>query len=392
MQSNPPAFTHRKHESEPPQGERVNLLGLDRSSIANLLADLGEPSYRAEQIMKWVYHHDITDFDAMSNLSKRLRDRLSQHLEVRICPMVGEERSVDGTIKWLIATDQDNCIEAVYIPDPPRGTLCVSSQVGCALNCTFCSTARQGFNRNLGAAEIVSQLCFASHRLRELRAAPITNVVLMGMGEPLLNFDNVVTALEVMLDDCAFGLARKRVTLSTAGVVPGIRKLKQRCPVSLAVSLHAPEDRLRDQLVPLNRSYPIRELMEACREYLSGQRRERVTFEYVMLDRVNDRPADARRLVKLLRGIPAKVNLIPFNPFPEAGFHRSPASAIDRFRDILLAGGLMTITRKTRGDDIDAACGQLAGKVVARARRVREGRHAVNVPLPRRSPDASAGQ
>ena len=379
MQADPLGVTLRSPE-RPSAGLRANLLDLPRGAIAARLADLGEPSYRAEQIMKWVYHHGETDFSAMSNLSKRLRGHLGEALEVRVSPIVREERSTDGTIKWLIEIDRDNCIESVYIPDLPRGTLCVSSQVGCALNCTFCSTARQGFNRNLSTGEIVSQLYFATRRVSELGGAPITNVVLMGMGEPLLNFDNVVGALRIMLDDCAFGLARKRVTLSTAGVVPGIRKLRERCPVSLAVSLHAPEDALRDQLVPLNRSFPIRELMAACRSYLVGQHRQKITFEYVMLDGVNDHRDQARALVKLLRDMPAKVNLIPFNPFSGAGFQRSSDASIDAFREVLVAGGLMTITRKTRGDDIDAACGQLAGKVLARARRMREGRDPVRRP------------
>ena len=334
---------------------------------------LGIARYRAGQIMKWIYHRDVRDFERMTDLRKEFRTQLSRYFDTHT-PQIGHEAvSRDGTRKWLFHLDESNSVESVYIPDPPRGTLCVSSQVGCALNCSFCATARQGFNRNLGTAEIVGQLYAARSRL--LNANPstpaISNVVFMGMGEPLLNFDNVASALEIMLDDCAFGLARKRVTLSTAGVVPGIRKLRERCPVSLAVSLHAPDDDLRNELVPLNRTYPIGELLEACREYVRGLPRERITFEYVMLDRTNDSPDHARRLVRCLRGIPAKVNLIPFNSFAGAGYRRSRAESMEAFRNILLAEGLMTITRQTRGADIDAACGQLAGRVLARSRRIR---------------------
>ena len=353
--------------------ERSQQLGTSRREWEQALEALGAAPYRAGQIMKWIYHRDVRDFERMTDLGKDLRARLSSSFDAST-PRIGYETiSQDGTRKWRFDLDERNSVESVYIPDSPRGTLCVSSQVGCALNCSFCATARQGFNRNLSAAEIVGQLYAAKSRLLDASssAPPISNVVFMGMGEPLLNFKNVVNALEIMLDDCAFGLARKRITLSTAGVVPGILELKERCPVSLAVSLHAPDDELRDELVPLNRTYPIEELLEACREYTLRLPREKVTFEYVMLDRTNDTPAHARRLVQRLRDVPAKVNLIPFNFFAGAGYRRSRPEAIEAFRNILLEAGLMTITRQTRGADIDAACGQLAGRVLPRSRRMR---------------------
>jgi 23S rRNA (adenine2503-C2)-methyltransferase len=365
------------HSPSTPEPEReagrFNVLGATRAQLAGFFTDLGEKPYRAAQVLKWVHQRGVREFSEMTDLGKSLRERLERTAEIRPPELAGEEISTDGTRKWLLRVDSGNCVETVYIPDSPRGTLCVSSQVGCALNCTFCATARQGFSRNLTAAEIVGQLWLARRSLTVLDGsdAPLTNVVLMGMGEPLLNFDNVVSALELMLEDLAYGMARRRVTLSTAGVVPALPRLKERCPVSLAVSLHAPDDDLRDTLVPLNRTYPIAELLAACREYVAGDPRQKITFEYVMLDGVNDSPAQARALARLLSGLPAKVNLIPFNPFPGAGFERSPAQAVDRFRDVLLAAGLMTITRKTRGDDIDAACGQLAGSVQARGRRLR---------------------
>ncbi len=365
-------------------------LGVSRRQWERTLETLDAAPYRAGQIMKWIYHRDVRDFALMTDLRRDLRARLARRFDTRI-PRIGHEMiSEDGTRKWRFDLDAGNSVESVYIPDPPRGTLCVSSQVGCALNCSFCATARQGFNRNLSAAEIVGQLHAARSRLQEAPPStpPITNVVFMGMGEPLLNFENVLSALEIMRDDCAFGLARKRITLSTAGVVPGIRKLKEACPVSLAVSLHAPNDELRDELVPLNRTWPLAELLDACRDYVSVMPREKVTFEYVMLDRINDTPAHARQLVRCLRGIPAKVNLIPFNPFAGAGLRRSPPEAIEAFRNILLAGGLMTITRQTRGADIDAACGQLAGRVLPRSRRMRRLRHMDDAALACKAPHA----
>ncbi|AOV16872.1 23S rRNA (adenine(2503)-C(2))-methyltransferase [Acidihalobacter aeolianus] len=351
---------------------KINLLGLPRSALEAYFNTRGEAPFRARQVMKWVHHHGLDDFSAMTDLAKPLRERLAVEAEVRAPDVVTEQCSTDGTRKWLLRLDDGNCIETVYIPDDERGTLCVSSQVGCALDCTFCSTARQGFNRNLSAAEIVSQLWVAKRRLQPEpgRSRVITNVVLMGMGEPLLNYDAVVDAMDLMMDDLAYGLGKRRVTLSTSGVIPAMDRLKDRLDVSLAVSLHAPDDALRDQLVPLNRKYPIAELLAACKRFVDGKKhKQRVTFEYVMLKDVNDSPDHARALAKLLRDVPSKVNLIPFNPFPETRFQRSDRATIDRFRDILIAAGLTTITRKTRGDDIDAACGQLAGKVQDRSRR-----------------------
>lgn len=354
-------------------GARVNLLGFNREGLERMFEEMGEKRFRASQLLKWIHQHRVRDFDSMTNLSKALRLKLAEVAEIRPPEIVSDRLSTDGTRKWLLRVGCGNCIEMVFIPEEARGTLCVSSQVGCALNCTFCSTARQGFNRNLESAEIIGQLYLANSLLEEpgSESRAVTNVVMMGMGEPLLNFDSVVAAMDIMLEDFAYGLARRRVTLSTAGVVPAIERLSERCPVSLAVSLHAPDDSLRNELVPLNKSYPIAELLEACRRYARKHPRERITFEYVMLDGVNDSLEHARSLAKLLRGIPAKVNLIPFNPFPDTTYRRSPQARIDVFRDVLVASGLITITRKTRGEDIDAACGQLAGRVIARAARIR---------------------
>ncbi len=363
--------------------ERVNLLGMSGTALATFFAQWGEKPYRAVQLVKWVHQRGECDFERMTDLSRVVRERLSAECELRLPEVVSEQASADGTMKWLLRLDGGNCIETVFIPEESRGTLCVSSQVGCALNCSFCSTARQGFARNLSAAEIIGQLWLARHRLtaRGIDARVITNVVMMGMGEPLLNFDAVCEAMTLMLDDNAYNLGRRRVTLSTAGVVPALARLKERCPVALAVSLHAPNDALRDQLVPINRSYPIRELLAACRDYVASDPKHTITFEYVMLDGVNDTPEHAEELAALLRPLPAKVNLIPFNPFEGAGYHRSPDATIARFRDILLKRGLVTITRKTRGDDIDAACGQLAGRVQARG-RVSAQRNAAARPTP----------
>lgn len=352
--------------------EKTNLLGLPRESLESYFSERGEAVFRARQLMKWMYHHGLADFHEMTDLPKSLRQRLIQEAAVQVPEVVFEQTSDDGTRKWLLRLDDGNCIESVYIPEEGRGTLCVSSQVGCALDCTFCSTARQGFNRNLSAAEIISQMWVAKKHLQPEpgRSSVITNVVLMGMGEPLLNFDAVVHAMQLMMDDLAYGLGKRRVTLSTSGVIPAMDRLKDRLDVSLAVSLHAPNDALRNQLVPLNQKYPIAELLAACRRFVDGKKhKQRVTFEYVMLKGVNDTPAHARELVKLLRDVPSKVNLIPFNPFPQTRFERSAPQAINIFRDILITAGLTTITRKTRGDDIDAACGQLAGRVQDRSRR-----------------------
>ena len=351
---------------------RVNLLGLTRAGLEDYFQACGERPFRAVQLLKWIHQQRISEFSQMTNLSMDLRARLGREAQVALPEIVSTHESVDGTIKWLVRVGADNCIEMVFIPDEPRGTMCISSQVGCALNCTFCSTARQGFNRNLSSAEIIAQVWLARKLLEQDTGSrrAITNIVLMGMGEPLLNFDNVVDALELMLEDNAHGFARRRVTLSTAGVVPKIDALKQRCPVSLAVSLHAPNDKLRDQLVPINKHYPIRDLLAACRRYVQDDAREKVTFEYVLLAGINDSRTHARELAALLADLPAKVNLIPFNPFPMSGYERSPDGAIDDFRDVLMAKKIMTITRKTRGDDIDAACGQLAGEVQPRSRRM----------------------
>jgi len=340
---------------------------MSRAQLREFFAGLGERPWRADQVMRWMHHLGASDFAGMTDLSKPLRERLPEVAAVGAPVVVSDQRAADGTRKWMLRLADGNGVEMVFIPEPDRGTLCVSSQAGCSLNCTFCATARQGYNRNLTTAEIVAQVWLARRLLAG--EAAVTNVVLMGMGEPLLNFEAVVGAVQIMLDDFGYGLSRRRVTLSTAGVVPAIDRLREACPVSLAVSLHAPDDALRDQLVPLNKKYPIQSLLAACRRYVAGESRRRVTFEYVMLDGVNDQPAQARALAALLRDVPAKVNLIPFNPFPGAPFRRSPQAAIEAFRDVLFGAGIMTITRRPRGEDIAAACGQLAGEVQDRTRR-----------------------
>jgi 23S rRNA (adenine2503-C2)-methyltransferase len=348
--------------------EKVNLLDFDRAAMTAWFEARGEKAFRAQQLLKWIHQQGVDDFDAMTNLSKTLRETLKAVAEVRGLKVVADQKSPDGTRKWLFELADHNRIESVYIPEPERATLCISSQVGCALNCSFCSTAQQGFNRNLTTGEIIGQLWMAGRLLAQSGVRPVSNVVFMGMGEPLLNFDNVIRAIELLQDDFAYALSKRRVTLSMAGVVPALERLAEVSDVSLALSLHAPEDALRDELVPLNRKYPIREVLRACKRYV-GEGRRRVTIEYVMLDGVNDSDADARALAKLLRTVPSKVNLIPFNPFPRARYRRSGVSRIDRFRDILHNSGIVTITRKTRGDDIDAACGQLAGDFKDRTRR-----------------------
>ncbi len=346
-------------------GPGANLLGMSRGQLEAYFLERGEKRFRATQVLKWIHQHGVTDFDAMTDLGKSLRADLKRTAQASLPALDGEQLSHDGTRKWLLRLDARDAIETVFIPEGNRGTLCVSSQAGCALNCTFCATAQQGFSRNLSTAEIIGQLWLARQRLGDDER--ISNIVLMGMGEPLLNLDNVIPALHLMLEDYAYGLARRRVTLSTAGVVPALQRLREECPVSLAVSLHAATDELRNRLVPINRSYPIGRLLPACWQYVQDDHRQQVTFEYVMLENVNDTPEQAKTLARLLRGKPAKVNLIPFNAFPGTGFRRSPNAAIDRFRDILLADDVMTITRKTRGADIDAACGQLAGSVTSRS-------------------------
>lgn len=340
---------------------------------------IGEKPFRARQVMQWIHQRGITDFDLMTDLSKGLRARLQQLAEVRIPEISVDQVSRDGTRKWLLHMDGiENAIECVLIPEENRSTLCISSQVGCTLNCSFCSTAKQGFNRNLSTAEIIAQLYMAHHALlKDGNENGITNVVMMGMGEPLLNYDAVMSALNIMCDDYAYCLSKRRVTISTAGVVPAIKRLNESTDVSLAVSLHAPNDALREQLVPLNKKYPIKTLLEACNDYVKGHNRRRITFEYVMLKGVNDSLEHARQLVKLLRPIPSKLNLIPFNPYPNALYECSDRKTIDQFREYVLQHGIITVTRKTRGEDIDAACGQLVGRVKDKSRRSL--RHQVNV-------------
>jgi len=351
----------------------INLMDLDEIRMREFFESIGEKPFRAQQVLKWIYHQGVTDFEQMTNLSVDLRQKLSRVAEIEPPRILAEQLSVDGTTKWLMGFGGGNAVETVFIPEPNRGTLCISSQVGCALNCTFCSTGAQGFNRNLSTAEIIGQVWLAARALGHQRNGirRITNVVLMGMGEPLLNFDAVIPALSLMRNDLGFGMAARRVTLSTAGLVPGIDRLRDTIDVALAVSLHAPEDSLRETLVPLNRKYPIRELMRSCADYVSDKHKRSVTFEYTLIDGVNDHPDHARKLVKLLRRLPSKLNLIPFNPFPGTAFRCSPETRIRQFQDIVMQGGLIATVRKTRGDDIDAACGQLVGKVLDRTRRSR---------------------
>jgi len=345
-------------------GERVNLLGLPRAELEAFVATrLGAKPFRARQLMKWIYRRGAADFAAMTDLAQDFRSQLSEVARIAVPEIVAEQVSNDGTRKWMLRMDEVQGIETVYIPEPDRGTLCISSQVGCAMDCSFCSTAQQGFNRNLSVAEIVGQVWLAH---RELGEARITNIVFMGMGEPLANYRNVVPAMRTFLDDLGYDLSRRRVTLSTSGLVPQIYKLAEECNVALAVSLHAPNDELRNELVPINRKHPIAELLTACWHYIDMQNGRSVTFEYVMLDGVNDKPEHARQLAKLLKGRPAKLNLIPFNMFPGTRYRRSPAAAILKFRDILNDNGVIATIRRTRGDDIDAACGQLAGRVTDR--------------------------
>ncbi len=348
--------------------------------MQGFFAAMGERSFRAGQLLKWIYHRGVTEFSGMTDLSKDLRQRLLENAEIRLPEIVHDQVAMDGTRKWLLGLGDNNGIETVFIPDEDRRTLCVSSQIGCALNCTFCATALHGYNRNLTTAEIIGQVWLADRLLRHAGyERPLTNIVLMGMGEPLLNFDNVVRAIRLMLDDLSFGLSRRRVTLSTAGVVPAIDRLREECPVSLAVSLHAPSDDLRNRLVPLNKKYPIQPLLNTCRRYVAAMSRSKVTFEYTLMKDVNDSVKQAQQLACLLQDVPAKVNLIPFNPFPGIAYQRSEQDAIERFRDVLLSKNIMAITRKTRGDDIDAACGQLAGRFTDRTKRSARIRSRVNL-------------
>jgi 23S rRNA (adenine2503-C2)-methyltransferase len=355
----------------------VNLLNFNQPQLADYFISIGEKPFLAKQLMRWMHHFGVTDINQMTDIAKVLREKLLAETEMKLPDVQLEQISDDGTRKWLIGTDTANSIETVFIPEDDRGTLCISSQVGCALECTFCSTGRQGFNRNLSVSEIIGQLWIANKSLRQadgydmLPAGEriISNVVMMGMGEPLANYDNVVTAMQIMLDDSAYGLSRRRVTLSTSGMVPAMDRLKEDCPVALAVSLHAPNDVLRDVIVPINKKYPIKDLMAACERYLVKAPRDFVTFEYVMLDGVNDTVEHAHQLLDIVKNVPCKFNLIPFNPFPNSGYATSTPNHIRVFRDILMSAGYVVTVRKTRGEDIDAACGQLAGKVLDKTKR-----------------------
>ncbi|WP_420465189.1 23S rRNA (adenine(2503)-C(2))-methyltransferase RlmN [Panacagrimonas sp.] len=351
---------------------RVNLFGMDRERLRARFAEIGEKPWRADQIMQWIYRRGVDDFGAMSNLAKDLRMRLEASCRVAPPELLGEQKSVDGTRKWVLKVGGGQAIETVFIPDKERGTLCISSQVGCAMDCSFCSTGQQGLNRNLDTAEIVAQVWFAAKALggNFQTERVISNVVFMGMGEPLANYGAVLPAVKILQDDFGFGLSKRRVTVSTSGLVPFMDRLRQDVDTALAVSLHAPDDALRDELVPINRKYPVAELMDACRRYTAGRdHKMHIVYEYVMLDGVNDSPALARDLARLLNGMPAKVNLIPFNPFPETRYRRSKPEAIDAFAGILRGKNILATTRRTRGDDIDAACGQLVGKVHNKQKR-----------------------
>jgi 23S rRNA (adenine2503-C2)-methyltransferase len=351
--------------------EKLNLLGMPQGELEALFADLGDKPFRARQLLQWMYQRGVTDFDAMTDLSKSLRAKLSERATVTLPRVDSQHESTDGTVKWLFASGSGQRVEAVYIPEPARGTLCISSQVGCALDCSFCATGAQGFNRNLTAAEIIGQVWHANAVLprRPNGETAVTNVVFMGMGEPLANYRSVVPVLELLISDYAYGLSRRRVTISTSGIVPHIDKLGDECNVSLAVSLHAPNDELRNRIVPINKLHPIDELLDACWQYAAKHANRFITFEYVMLRNVNDSLAHADELAELLGGNPAKVNLIPFNPFPGTEYKRSSVETIRYFQDRLRDCGIVATTRRTRGDDIDAACGQLAGKVSDRVRR-----------------------
>ncbi len=351
--------------------EKRNLMDLGKPGLEQFFADMGEKPFRASQILKWIYHQGVIDFSLMTNLSKTLRDKLVATAVIQPPEILKEDISSDGTYKWVIRVAGGNAVETVYIPEKNRGTICISSQVGCALNCTFCSTATQGFNRNLTTAEIIGQVWLAAKQLGQWSGEDkrITNVVLMGMGEPLMNFDSVLEAVSLMREDLAFGYAGRRITLSTAGLIPGIEKLREISDISLAVSLHAANDELRNKLVPLNRKYPIKQLLQACRRYVADKARAKITFEYTLIDGMNDSAENAYELSRLLKNFPAKVNLIPFNPFPGTHFQRSKEDAIIGFKNILMSAGLIATVRRPRGDDIDAACGQLVGRVLDKTRR-----------------------
>jgi 23S rRNA (adenine2503-C2)-methyltransferase len=361
-----------------PMPAKTALLGLDRAAMKDWCTQRGEKSFRADQLLRWIHQRGEANPENMSDLAKSLRAVVAQEGEAIALPIASHHRSQDGTQKWLLDVGKSNAIETVYIPESDRGTLCISSQAGCVVKCPFCSTGAQGFSRNLTTAEIVAQLWMAEHTLRKEavlkgtaleRGKIITNVVMMGMGEPLLNYDQVLPALRLMLDDHAYGLSRRRVTVSTSGVVPMMDRLREDCPVALAVSLHAPTDALRDELVPLNKKYPLKELLAACERYLAVAPRDFITFEYVMLEYVNDRDEHAKGLIEIAKRVPCKINLIPFNPYPDSGLKRSSDGQVKRFASILHDAGVVVTVRKTRGDDIDAACGQLAGEVKDRLTR-----------------------
>ncbi|PSJ81488.1 23S rRNA (adenine(2503)-C(2))-methyltransferase RlmN [Neisseria iguanae] len=350
---------------------KTNLLNFDLNGLTEYFAAMGEKPFRAKQVMRWIHQSGASEFDEMTDLAKSLRQKLNGQTKVGIPQLMASQKSADGTRKWLLDVGTGNGVETVFIPEAERGTLCISSQVGCALECTFCSTGRQGFNRNLTAAEIIGQLWWANKAMgvTPKNERVISNVVMMGMGEPMANFDNVVIALSIMLNDHGYGLSRRRVTVSTSGMVPQMDRLREAMPVALAVSLHASNDAVRDEIVPLNKKYPLKELMAACQRYLVKAPRDFITFEYVMLDGINDKPQHARELIELVEDVPCKFNLIPFNPFPNSGYDRSSNENIRVFRDILQQAGHVVTVRKTRGDDIDAACGQLAGQVQDKTKR-----------------------
>lgn len=351
---------------------KTDLLGLDKAAMEAFFRQIGEKPFRAAQVMKWIHQFGVSEFDEMTNLSKALREKLSQVAVIRTPKIIAEQKSADGTIKWLLEVDQNNSVETVFIPESSRGTLCISSQVGCALDCRFCATGKQGFNRNLENWEIVAQMWVANKALgcKPKEERVISNIVFMGMGEPLLNVAHTFPAARILMDDNAYGLSKRRVTISTAGVVPAIDKIKEALDVSLAISLHAPNNPLRDELVPINQKYPLEQLMPSLHRYVEGgHSKKHVTVEYVMLDQVNDRLEHAKELAELLKELPCKVNLIPFNPFTGTSYQRSSNNAIRRFQEYLMEAGINCTVRRTRGDDIDAACGQLAGKVSDRTRR-----------------------
>ena len=351
----------------------TNILDHDRKSLEIYFDKIGDKSFRAQQVIKWIFHHGVVDYASMTNLSKNLRSKLEKKTIIKFPEIITEQKSEDGTRKWLVQLDSKNSVETVFIPENDRGTLCISSQVGCPLDCKFCSTAQQGFNRNLTTSEIIGQVWIANKALGCFQSGKrmITNIVFMGMGEPLLNYANVLKTINLLTDDLAFGLARRRVTVSTSGIIPEIDKLKNDTNVSLAISLHASNNELRNSIVPINRSYPLIDLLAACKRFSEARDDDAVTIEYVMLNDINDSVRDARDLVKCLQGLPSKVNLIPFNKFPGTNYTCSDMNTINAFRDILMKAGIFTITRKTRGDDIDAACGQLVGKVASKSARYR---------------------